>query len=159
MIQESVAAALPGAISTALSASYSGKSLLKDPKVWHIDSATSNHMTGDSTQFSTLSNLSSQYDIVTANGSKLPASGIGSVSLFTNVLHVPSLKANLISVGQLVDQNCIVIFSPTGCIVQNLRTGRILARGIKVGRLFFLRLVANPTETCFLSIAATDIER
>ncbi|PIN04263.1 hypothetical protein CDL12_23198 [Handroanthus impetiginosus] len=64
LIQESVAAALPGAISTALSASYSGKSLLKDPKVWHIDSAASNHMTGDSTQFSTLSNLSSQHDIL-----------------------------------------------------------------------------------------------
>ncbi|PIN11163.1 hypothetical protein CDL12_16238 [Handroanthus impetiginosus] len=67
LIQEYVAVALPRAISTALSASYAGKLLLKDAKVWHIDSAASNHMTGNSTQFSTLSNLSSKHDIVTAN--------------------------------------------------------------------------------------------
>ena len=86
-------------------------------KFWLVDSGASNHMTRDLFQFSSLYDDVSKHIIHTANSHTLPALGIGSVGNLSNVLYVPNLKANLVSVGQLVDQNCVVKFSPNDCIV------------------------------------------
>ncbi|PHT29518.1 hypothetical protein CQW23_30888 [Capsicum baccatum] len=45
MIQDSLAPALPNAISIALTATYIGKNKISNSMVWHIDSAASNYMT------------------------------------------------------------------------------------------------------------------
>ena len=68
MIQESVAATLLGAISSALAvASFSSRKL--SSSVWHIDSKASNHMTGDLHNFSSLtSHKKSNNSIIVANG-------------------------------------------------------------------------------------------
>ncbi|PHU18265.1 hypothetical protein BC332_13960 [Capsicum chinense] len=66
---------------------------------WHLDSGASNHMTGDLSQFSSFSSGVSKHVIHIENGHTLPASGIGSVGNLSNVLYVPNLKANLVSVG------------------------------------------------------------
>ncbi|PHT67548.1 hypothetical protein T459_27035 [Capsicum annuum] len=110
MIQDSLAAALPNAISTALTATYPGKNKISNSMVWHIDSAASNHMTGNQKLFSNLSKTPSTHEIVTANGHVLSASGMGSIKPFSEVLCEPKLTANLLSVGQLVEQNYLVIF-------------------------------------------------
>ena len=47
----------------------------------------------------------------------------------------PDLSTNLISVGQLVDNNCNVHFSRSGCVVQDQVSGQMIAKGPKVGRL------------------------
>ncbi|KAG5579799.1 hypothetical protein H5410_050426 [Solanum commersonii] len=73
MIQESLVAALPNAISSALSATYPGKTKLSYSTVWHIDSAASYHMIGNKKLFSELSNPCSRHEIVTANGHALTA--------------------------------------------------------------------------------------
>ncbi|KAF3618589.1 hypothetical protein FXO37_34117 [Capsicum annuum] len=75
MIQDSLAAALPNAISTALTATYPGKNKILNSMVWHIDSVASNHMTGNQKLFSNLSKTLSTHEIVTANGHVLSASG------------------------------------------------------------------------------------
>ena len=46
------------------------------------------------------------------------------------------LSTNLISIGQLVDNNCTVQFSNSGCLVQDQVSGKMIAKGPKVGRLF-----------------------
>ena len=52
----------------------------------------------------------------------------------------PQLSTNLISVGQLVDNNCAVNFSSNGCVVQDQVMGEPIAKGPKVRRLFPLFL-------------------
>lgn len=80
-----------------------------------------------------LSQFSSLYDDV----STLPASGIGSVGNLSNVFYVPNSKANLVLIGQLVDQNCVVKFSPNDCVVLNLKTRMTMAKGRKLAECFF----------------------
>jgi len=101
----------------------------------------------------------SKHVIHTANMHTLPASSISSVGNLSNVLYVPNLKANLVSVGQLVDQNCVVKFSPNDCVVQNLKIGMTMAKGRRVGRMFLLESVHHHLHHCFLSVSAADVTR
>ena len=69
------------------------------------------------------------------NGSLLPIKHIGSLSVpavakplvLKSVLHVPSLKHNLLSVKQLYqDNNCIVVFDDSSVYVKDNTSGNIL---------------------------------
>ncbi|XP_028062441.1 uncharacterized protein LOC114265816 [Camellia sinensis] len=68
---------------------------------WYFDSACCNHMTSDSTLFSSLSSSSSAPTIHTADGSHMLVSHIGQISTSTvslsDAYHIHSLKMNLIS--------------------------------------------------------------
>lgn len=55
----------------------------------------------------------------------------------------PGLASNLLSVGQLVDKNYIINFSSTGCLVQEQVSGKVIAKGPKVGRLFSIQFISN----------------
>lgn len=58
--------------------------------------------------------------IHTANGNSFPMRAIGDISKFlTYIFESPSLSINLISVGQLVDQDFNVKFSHDGCVIQD----------------------------------------
>ncbi|KAL9444096.1 hypothetical protein AB3S75_017303 [Citrus x aurantiifolia] len=111
-----------------------GKRILPSSS-WLVDSGASNHMTNSS---DTLSNVKKYYgNIKIANGSKLPIHAIGdNNSSIKDVLASPQLSTNLISVRQLVDNNCDVRFSRDGYIVQDQVSGKILAKGPKVECLF-----------------------
>ena len=61
-------------------------------------------------------------------------------SSLTNVFVSPNLSTNLICIGQLVNNNCNVHFSRFGCVVQDQVSGRMIAKGPKVGRLFPLHV-------------------
>ena len=69
-----------------------------------IDSGASNHMVASKESFSTLS-LTKGPNIHTGDDSQIPAEGRGSVRVkhgeFNNVLYVPSLASNLLSVYQM----------------------------------------------------------
>ena len=56
----------------------------------------------------------------------------------------PKLSTNLLSIGQLVDNNCTVQFSNSGCIVQDQVSEKMIVKGPKVGRLFPLLLSSSP---------------
>ncbi|RVW29321.1 Retrovirus-related Pol polyprotein from transposon RE1 [Vitis vinifera] len=81
-------------------------------KLWYVDSGASNHMTNNPTALCHVRPYAGQSSIQTANGSSLPIAAIGDASSkFTDVFLAPQLSTNLISVGQLVDNNCAVNFS------------------------------------------------
>ncbi|KAF8395110.1 hypothetical protein HHK36_019051 [Tetracentron sinense] len=61
---------------------------------------------------------------------RLSATGDVSPSL-TNVFVSPGLTTNLVSVGQLVDNDCKVEFTKSGCVVQDQQSGKMIARGPK----------------------------
>ncbi|KAF5471246.1 hypothetical protein F2P56_011695 [Juglans regia] len=101
-----------------------------------------------------------QSAIQTANGNSLPIAAVGDASsTFTNVFLAPQLSTNLISVGQLVDNNCAVYFSGDDCVVQDQVTGEPIAKGPKVGRLFtlFLPIPALSPVSSIKSFACNNI--
>ena len=108
---------------------------------WIVDSGTSNHMTHSSHGLSNIKEYCGTSCIQTANGSDLPIAAVGDVSSsFKDVFVSPNLSVNLVSVGQLVDQNCDVHFSHGGCVMQDPMSGQLKTKEPKHERLFFLQL-------------------
>lgn len=68
---------------------------------------------------------------------------------------VPKLTYNLISVGQLCDLGLTILFSPSGCQVQDPQTRKILGRGKKVGRLFELTSLCLPSNQVSAVVTST----
>nr|CAN62271.1 hypothetical protein VITISV_010713 [Vitis vinifera] len=76
-------------------------------KLWYVDSGASNHMTNNPTALCHVRPYAGQSSIQTANGNSLPITAIDNASSkFTDVFLASHLSTNLISVGQLVDNNC-----------------------------------------------------
>ena len=104
---------------------------------WYIDSGASNHMTCNSTWFASKQPLSTSQDVITGDNSRHPITHIGQVPVtlqdssitgLKEVLCVPSIARNLISMGQLVDQNYDVIFNQKGCLIKSFSTQKSLLR-------------------------------
>ena len=65
-----------------------------------------------------LQKYTGKQNIQIANGSNLPITAIGDIGpSFRHVFVSPGLSTSLISIGQLVDNNCDVSFSHHGCLV------------------------------------------
>ena len=129
-------------------------------KPWYFDSGASNHMTNTVVPLSNIRNYDANLKINTADGSSLPISVVGDLSSsLTNVFVSPNLSTNLISVGQLVDNNCNVNFSRSGCVVQDQVSGQMIAKGPKVGRLFHLHVSPSTFIPSFplLSVACNVV--
>ena len=60
----------------------------------------------------------------------------GNQTYIKNVLHVPTITKNLVSVGQIVEQGRQVRFNQGGCFIE--KEGRLIARGRREGRMFIL---------------------
>lgn len=100
---------------------------------WLMDSGASNHMSCDKSAFVSL-NLGDFGNIQVANGQKVSAKGQGTIKLLvgnkqndvelilSDVLFVPDLNANLLSVEKITNKGISVIFSGKNCY---LRKGKI----------------------------------
>ena len=117
-------------------------------RTWIIDTGASDHMTRDSSQLKSVL-PSSQSVISTANGITSPITREGSVILsntltLDNVLVVPSLEYNLLSVSQITSTlACTVTFWPSFCVFQDILTRKILGYGVRRGKLYYLELTEN----------------
>ncbi|KAG8385238.1 hypothetical protein BUALT_Bualt03G0021300 [Buddleja alternifolia] len=133
MVQQMIVSAL-----SALGISGNKKSTSKP---WYFDSGASNHMTNSVLPLSNVQKYKENLQIHTVDGTSLPITAVGDFSASLNTVFVsPNLSTNLISVGQLVENNCNVQFSNSGCVVQDQVSGKMIAQGPKVGRLFPLFL-------------------
>jgi transposase InsO family protein len=114
------------------------------PNSWILDSGATDHMTNSSHQFTSYTPCPSNRKITTADGSVTTVAGRGDVrlseSLFLkNVLHVPKLCTNLISIHKLTnDSNCYVSFYPSYCVFQERSTKRMIGRAEARGGLYYL---------------------
>jgi transposase InsO family protein len=111
---------------------------------WVIDSRASDHMTGNSSLLSNISNPCSPFSVTVANGTKTPVQGIGTISTpnltFPNVLYLLKFPFNLLSVHKLtVALHCSIAFFPSYCVFQDLKTKRTIGRGIEKDRLYYFR--------------------
>ncbi|RVW92402.1 Retrovirus-related Pol polyprotein from transposon RE1 [Vitis vinifera] len=105
---------------------------------WLLDSGASHHVTTDLHNLALHSPFDGTDEIMIGDGSGLPISHTGSTSLTTpshsftlsNVLCVPTMKRNLISISQFCKSNNTSIeFLPSSFHVKDLHTGAILLQG------------------------------
>ncbi|KAJ6944960.1 hypothetical protein NC651_000098 [Populus alba x Populus x berolinensis] len=117
------------------------------PKPWYFDSVTSNHMTNIALPLNNVQKYKGNLHIRIADGNPLSITVVGDISAILNIVFVsPKLSTNLIFVGQLVDNNCDVHFSKSGCLVQDQVSRKMITKGPKVGRLFPLLLSPSPVS-------------
>ena len=99
---------------------------------WLLDSGASHHVTSDLNNLSLHSPYTGSDDIMIGDGSGLNITHSGSLHLpnknssflLSNVLCVPNMKQNLISVSKFCTSNQVAVeFSPLSFVVKDLRTG------------------------------------
>ncbi|KAL6334726.1 hypothetical protein AAG906_021385 [Vitis piasezkii] len=105
---------------------------------WFPDSGATSHMTSDTEGVDQPAVYSGNERVMVGNGQSLAISHTGSISslvpssplLLSNVLVVPGIKKNLISISQLTkDNNCCVTFSSSGFTIQDRVTRVVLGVG------------------------------
>ncbi|KAI3526642.1 hypothetical protein L1887_05902 [Cichorium endivia] len=119
---------------------------------WLFDSGASNHVTSDRSTLQNLSDYGGPDEIILGDGNRLQISHIGSKHINTlhkplslpNVLCVPRLRRNLISVAKLCKTNQVSVeFFPTHFFVKDLSTGAPLLRGENSEDVYHARLPSN----------------
>jgi hypothetical protein len=130
------------------------------PHIWYIDSGASSHITSVREHFSDLRDTEVRIDISLGDNRVVTVAGIGTVSFrrenlppisFTDVLFVPGMKKNLISVSTLQDRGFEVSFRgtevliyPRGCSIDS---GQVI--GVREGDLY--RLLFQPLHALVAS--------
>jgi hypothetical protein len=96
---------------------------------WILDSGASDHMTGHSSSFTSMKRINSEEHVSLADKTKLKIEGIGSIELIAmvdgkaksieikNVLYIPRIKKNLISIKRLTEKGCRVEFDSKGALI------------------------------------------
>ena len=135
---------------------------------WIIDSGATDHMTGSSQIFSSYKPCAGNKKIKIADGSLSAIAGKGSVFIspsltLHNVLHVPNLSCNLLSISKITqDHQCQANFYPSSCEFQELTSGRTIGNAREIGGLYFFENGSESRKpiqsTCFesISVASSD---
>jgi hypothetical protein len=106
----------------------------KDP--WYIDSGCSKHMTGDKDKFMSISKRKTG-NVTFGNDEPGKIKGKGMVSLSNgkgkaqDVLLVDGLKHNFLSVSQMCDRGCEVVFTSKDCKIKSVNSGQVVAKGTR----------------------------
>ena len=107
--------------------------------VWYLNSGASFHMTGDKELFSDLEEKDLQMHIEMGNDGRYSATGIGTITferesgnpfLLKDVMHVPGLKKNLVSVAMLEDKGYDVVFSEGKSFLRHKTTSQTKKIGV-----------------------------
>jgi len=117
---------------------------------WIIDTGASNHMTGNLSNLRNLRVISpcsvgllDENNIVaTKEGSII----FGSDFVLENVLYVPGLSCNLISVSQLINHsNCTIQFTHNMCVIRDRTSRKLIGDGECRDRLYYFKGISRIT--------------
>ena len=120
-------------------------------RTWIIDTSATDHMKNDPHHLTSI-RPSTQQHILTTNRGVSPITCDRSVFVshsltLENVLVVPSLSSNLLSISQISNTlNCTVDFWPNYCLFQDIAAHRILGYGVRQGMLCYLDLNSRGTQ-------------
>lgn len=108
---------------------------------WYPDSGATHHVTNDAANMTEHVTLTGSEEILMGNGQGLSITSVGSKSFpspyhpntflhLKNLLHVPSITKNLVSVSKFAKDNAVYFeFHPTFCVVKSQVNSEILLRG------------------------------
>lgn len=93
---------------------------------WYIDSGASSHMTNNMQIITNCSKLSTPKEVIMANNEKVPVNCKGTCNLdiiidnkkatvTADVMYVPELSTNLLSVGQMAKNGKVIVFDDRQC--------------------------------------------
>ena len=124
-----------------------------DNTIWYPDSGATHHVTNDSQAMVDPALYQGTEQLQIRNGSGLFIHSTGSSSLpsrshslkLQNILHVPDIKKNLLSIYRLTNENYVYVeFHADHCIVKEEGTGRPLLKGTVWNGLYLLNQSNNP---------------
>ncbi|KAK9100212.1 hypothetical protein Scep_023642 [Stephania cephalantha] len=130
--------------------------------MWYLDSACSNHMCGNKEFFDELDE-SMLTEVKFADDRKLPVKGKGRILIqlengdhqyISDVLYVPTLTCNLLSLGQLLEKGYKVDFKDSHLTVFDSKGMKILKSPLK-NRLFQIEIKIE-SYPCFKSIVSDE---
>ena len=122
--------------------------------VWFLEIGVSFHMTGDKDLFTDLDEKDLGVHIEMDDDGRYSATGIGTISferesgkpfVLKEVMHVPGLKKNLISVAMLEDKGYDVVFSEGKAFLRSKETGETQRIGVRVKNLYQLQVYGCTT--------------
>ena len=105
------------------------------PSTWVIDFGAIDHMTCNSSLFTTFQSHFSPSTVTLSDGSTSCVLGLETIHLtplitLTFVMSLPQFSFNLISVSKFTrTHHCNISFFPNHCLIQDLLTKRIIGRG------------------------------
>lgn len=126
---------------------------------WYVDSGASVHMTAVDSWLQETTNSQTFPEIMVANQEKLQVSCKGNVRISTqqgfditikDVLCVPSLTTNLLSVSQLIKNHNSVSFSDTQCLIYNAKKELVAVANLIDG-VYKLDICTTPVTKCLLA--------
>ena len=79
-------------------------------------------------------------------------------SIFRNVLHIPKLGGNLLSISQLTQSKSNVLFKSSGAIIMHPTTGHEMARARCEGGLYKLRVTILNGKHVHISIVSDSLD-
>ena len=120
---------------------------------WFTDTGATNHVTPDLNNLSLHSEYVGTDSLAVGNGKSLPISHIGTSHCVSNgstfnlqdVLHVPTIAQNLLSVSEFTkDNDCHFVFHASGFSVKENKSGKILFQGRVRNGQYPLQLPLSP---------------
>ncbi|KZV43091.1 hypothetical protein F511_04483 [Dorcoceras hygrometricum] len=130
---------------------------------WLIDSGCTKHMTYDKYLFRELSSTTSS-KVRVGNGKYITVKGKGTVAISTyagtklisDVLYVPEVDQNLLSVGQLIEKGFKVVFEDRNCLIKDAE-GQDTFKVKMKGKSFTLKIVFIVLLSLMISPACVGI--
>lgn len=122
---------------------------------WYVDSGSSKNMTPNKSILSDYQNANNQGNVIISGKESLTPGGTGNVYAkiegkeidMKNVLHVPGLQANLLSVSKMVKNGNKIVFDDSGCTILDKNTNKKIVHCIKENGVY----KTNSANGAFLS--------
>ncbi|KAF3772871.1 Retrovirus-related Pol polyprotein from transposon TNT 1-94 [Nymphaea thermarum] len=130
-----------------------------DQGEWYVDSGAAAHVTGETDNLSSVFPYLDKGSVVTGDGSHHTITHIGNAQIsmgsssipLKNVLVVPSVKKNIVSVSKLIDDtHSSVEFTLSSVYVKDAQTKRTFAEGTRKGNMYVLQ-EAPKLSTTYIS--------
>ncbi|MCO5587489.1 hypothetical protein L7F22_041438 [Adiantum nelumboides] len=126
--------------------------------IWYFDSGASRHITSRKDLFSSLDAAPAGKKVTCANNASYPIKGVGKILItisdgsdlcLPDVLYVPGIKKNLLSVSSLAKNGLRVIFEDDRCIIRDRENGySLITTGTLENGLFVLDRYEKQIQAC-----------